>query len=258
MRVAVVAAQTEKVLCSYYFTISSVLIQSQCELNIGPVFWERVDPEVGLFPARRSQSHAAGLCSRIGSGGDMSAFEPSLPPELERRVADELAPGERLVWTGQPRPDLAMRPAGCLVPFGIVFAVFAVFWMVGATVVTGGFLAPCGLPFLGVGIALIASPAWLRRQARNTVYALTDRRALVWEPGWFGSVTVRSYTAAGLGHMSRSERADGGGDLVFEEFSTTNYSNDGPRSYTTRRGFLGIDRVRAVEELVRQTLLSQR
>src|SRR5207237_9018675 len=109
-----------------------------------------------------------------------------LPPDLAARVDAELAPGERLVWTGQPRPDLAARPAFCLLPFGIVFGGFAVVWMVMAGVVTAGFLAPCGLPFLAIGIWLMFSPLWLRRMARNTAYGLTDRRAVVWEPGWFG------------------------------------------------------------------------
>jgi hypothetical protein len=34
-----------------------------------------------------------------------------LPPEWERRVRDELEPGERLVWTGLPRADRVTRSA---------------------------------------------------------------------------------------------------------------------------------------------------
>ena len=186
----------------------------------------------------------------------MPEIDSTLSPELTDRVKAELAQDERLVWVGQPRLDLATRPAFFLVPFGVVFAGFSLFWIVGAGLMTGGLMAPCGLPFIAVGIGLIASPVWLRRRARNTVYALTDRRAIVWQPGWFGAVAVRSFTAAGLGQISRIERADGSGDLVFEEITTINNTSDGARYHTTRRGFLCVDKVREVEDLVRQTLLS--
>jgi hypothetical protein len=152
--------------------------------------------------------------------------------------------------------DLSVRPAFFLVPFGIFFGGIAAVWMVVAGFMTMGLMVPCGLPFLAVGIGLIASPIWLRSMARRTLYALTDRRALIWQPGWFGSATVRSYTAAGLGHISRRERRDGSGDLVFEEFTTYSHGSNGPSSHTTRRGFLAINNVREVEELVRRTLLS--
>ena len=185
----------------------------------------------------------------------MKGVPEDLSPDLARRLDAELAPGERLVWVGQPRPDLATRPAYFLVPFGVVFTAFALLWTAGALCLSAGLLAPCGLPFVAVGAGLIASPVWLRRRARETLYALTDRRAVVWEPGWFGSVAVRSYSAPGLGRMSRHERADGSGDLVFEEFTTVSHTGDGPHTSTTRRGFLAIDDVHAVEDLVRRTLL---
>jgi len=184
---------------------------------------------------------------------------PPLPPELEDRVAHELEQDEQLVWTGQPRTDLATRPAYFLVPFGIFFAGFALVWIVIAFFLTAGLMAPCGLPFIAIGIWLVCSPIWLRSRARRTIYALTDRRAIVWEPGWFGNSTVRSYSGAGLGHIARIERRDGAGDLVLEEFTTYGRDSQGhTTSQTTRRGFLAIDDVRGVEELVRRTLLSGR
>src|SRR5260370_1371922 len=90
-----------------------------------------------------------------------------------------------------------MRPAFFLVPFGLLFGGFAVFWVGSAAFLgaegVGGFFACFGVPFVLVGLALVLSPVWLRKKAANTVYALTDRRAVLWEPGWFGAVTVRSY-----------------------------------------------------------------
>jgi hypothetical protein len=215
-----------------------------------------------------AKSHAATPRSSLVMSEDY-ARTGDLTPELEARVKAELQPDERLVWVGQPRPDLFVRAAFFLVPFGLVFGGFALFWIVGSAAMMGGFGANqgfpgflnffplCGVPFLLVGLAMVLSPIWLRRRARQTVYALTSKRAIIWEPGLVGSVTVRNYSAAGLGRMTRTERADGSGDLVFEEFVTTSTNSEGYRTSTTnRRGFLGIDNVRKVEELIRLTLLS--
>jgi hypothetical protein len=182
-----------------------------------------------------------------------------MDPALADRVAAELETGERLVWAGQPRLDLATRPKYLLIPFGIAFLVFSLVWMIVAGLLTLGLMAPCALPFIAVGIGMIMSPVWLRRRAQKVLYALTDRRAMIWEPGWFRNITVRTYTAAGLGRMARMERADGSGDLVFEEFTTATWdSNTNTNTHTTtRRGFLCIDQVREIEDLVRRTLLSE-
>jgi len=187
----------------------------------------------------------------------MSASSLSLGPALAARLDAELSADERLVWTGQPRPDLAIRPAYFLVPFGLLFAAFAVGWMVLASAMGVTPMALCGLPFIAVGGLLALSPIWLRRQAQQTVYALTTRRALILEPSWWGPGVVRSYTAAGLGKMFRRERADGSGDLIFEEYTSRGTSSDGTASSSTQwRGFLAVSDVRAVEDLVRRTLLA--
>jgi hypothetical protein len=180
----------------------------------------------------------------------MSEAGFDVPPEVVERVARELSPEERLVWVGQPRPDLAVRPAYFIVPFGVVFTGMALLWMVVAAFLTLGLLAPCGLPFLVIGVALILSPTWLRSLARRTAYALTDRRAIVFQPSLFGRVTVQSFTASGLGQLTRSERSDGSGDLVFQSYLT----GFGTNARTVQTGFMGIDRVREVEDLVRKTL----
>ena len=103
----------------------------------------------------------------------MSNPDSSLTPELADRIAAELGRDEDLVWAGQPRLDLAARPAYFLVPFGIVFTLFALIWIVVAGTLSFGLLAPCGLPFIAVGIVMITAPSWLRSRARRTIYALT-------------------------------------------------------------------------------------
>jgi hypothetical protein len=194
-----------------------------------------------------------------------------LPPDLDARVRSELRNGERLLWVGQPDPRRYARPAWALVLFGIPWTGFAVFWVlmasgmmfaVGPAGPGGGFgaLLACfplfGVPFILIGLGMLTSPVWMRRAARRTCYSLTDRRAIVWQSRWFGSVEIRSYEPASLTRLVRTEHADGTGDLVFEEVITLGTDGDG-RSTTNRRryGFLAVPEVRRVEELLRRVLL---
>lgn len=197
-----------------------------------------------------------------------------LPEELDARVRSELSAGEQLLWVGQPRPDRFARASIPLVIFGLVFTGFAVFWMAAASgMLFGGFGGPngapggfglifsCfplfGVPFVLVGLGMLTSPFWLRRLARRTCYALTDRRAIVWQARWFGGVEVRSYGPQDLTRLRRVEHADGSGDLVFEEIVTFGHDRHGHRTSGTRQyGFLAIDGVRQVEELLRKALLA--
>jgi len=190
------------------------------------------------------------------------------PPELEARVRSELSDGEHLVWIGQPLPRRMLLASLPLVLFAIPFTGFACVWTMIASGIGGGIMvgvpgpargfgafglvmALFGLPFLALGLAMLASPLWMLRSARMTCYALTDRRAILWNPNLSGSVSVRTFPAQALGRVSRVERADGTGDLIFEEYDTRD--RHGHRRLMTT-GFLGIRDVRAVENLLRKTL----
>jgi hypothetical protein len=195
----------------------------------------------------------------------------TLPEDLDQRIHSELQANERLVWAGQPRPGRFMRSTIPLVLFGIPWTAFAIFWIAAASgIMFGGFgggpdgfggLFACfplfGIPFVLVGVGMLTSPFWMYRRAQRTCYALTDQRAIVWAAGWFGGIEVRSFNPAALGRMTRRDHADGSGDLIFEEVVSMTRNSDGyMQSYRTERGFLGIENVREVENLVRRTLLS--
>jgi hypothetical protein len=206
------------------------------------------------------------------------AGKGTLPPEQEQRVQSELTAGERLVWVGRARPDLYRGQTIFMAIFGAFFGGAALFILVIGLAVTVGFtgfgaaqgngwggLVGCfplffclfTVPFLLIGGYMLTAPIWMPKRIRRILYALSDRRALVWEPGWSRDrYTVRSYTREGLGRMVRVDRAGGAGDLVFEEYYTTSTNSDGMSSTSrNQRGFMGIDRVRELEELVRLTLM---
>jgi hypothetical protein len=193
--------------------------------------------------------------------------DSNLPDDLDARVRSELRDGERLSWVGQPRPSRFARQAIPFVLFGIPFTAFAVFWVAMASGILfgefgnkggrGGVGAPSacfplfGLPFVLIGLWMLSSPYWFWRQARRTCYALTNRRAIIWQAGTFGAVSVRSYGPEALGQLHRTEYADGSGDLVFEVVVSVRNRT----ATTIRHGFLAIRDVREIEELVRRVLL---
>ena len=200
--------------------------------------------------------------------------EDGLSEELDARVRSELLDGEKLLWTGQPRPDHMARQTWPIVLIGIIFTAFSVLWIAGVSgVLFGdaggpmghgmgviGLIFPLfGLPFLLIGVLMFGSPFWVRRRARQTCYALTNRRAILWEAGWFGSVEIRTYGPTDLSKIRRVEYSSGAGDLIFDEITTIGSDSQGHRTTSvTRRGFMGINGVREAEVLLRKTLLADR
>lgn len=184
--------------------------------------------------------------------------------DLESRICLELRRGERLLWAGQPRPYLFARKFWGTAILGLVwtactapFLFFTDTVMQSARVQSGEGIVGALIPLMlvAIGLLIIRSPFWMRRTAKRTCYALTDRRATLWEAGWFKSVEVRSYGPESLTGMYRVEYA-GGGDLVLAKERVTRPNCDGVQSVSTRHGFMGIENVREVEELLRRALLA--
>ncbi len=190
-----------------------------------------------------------------------------LDERLRQSLNRELQPGEQLAWYGQPSPGRMAWRSLPAVLFAIPWTGFAIFWMLAA----GGFVwfahaktqpatAPSfsplnffgcfplfGLPFVLIGLGMFSSPLWMLRKARRTLYAVTDRRVILFEGSW--STTVTSLVPDQLKDLTRKERLDGSGDLFFgQPFQYFSRNQSRPM----QRGFIGIPNVREVEELVRR------
>ncbi|MDX2200053.1 MAG: hypothetical protein SF069_13915 [Phycisphaerae bacterium] len=157
----------------------------------------------------------------------------------------------------QPIPGRMARMTLPIVLFAIPWTAFAVFWTAAAgwgtsKAETGagffGFFPLFGVPFILIGLGMLASPFWARRNARRSAYVLTDRRAILIAAGWSGSVTVRSFGPDRLTDLRRRQHADGSGDLVFAE--DVHRDSEGAR-HSADVGFLAIREVKAVEGMVR-------
>ena len=176
-------------------------------------------------------------------------------PQQRQSIQAELQIGERILWIGRPRAWQAALKSAPIILFGIPWTGFALFW----TYAAAGFRIPdprqgmffffplFGVPFILVGLAMLSSPFWALRKARQTFYVITDRRALLIEGG--SKTTVRSIEPERFKDLVRHQRADGSGDIVLQRQVFRDSDGD---QQTFEIGFYGIEKVREVEKLLRK------
>ena len=135
---------------------------------------------------------------------------------------------ERLLWSGQPRRGIRLRPQDAyMIPFSLLWGGFAFFWE--SMVVFGPargrphggsasgapiFFMLWGVPFVLMGIYVIIGrffvDAWSRERTR---YAVTNERVII-ESGLFTRQT-KSLQLRTLSDVSLTERAGGNGAITF-------------------------------------------
>jgi len=179
--------------------------------------------------------------------------------DLQARAQGELEPGEKLLWVGRPDARrVGMQSIGLLF-FGIVWTAFSIFWVAMAFVGTSQSHSPgsiafplFGVPFVLIGCCMLAAPFWAYRKGLTTVYAVTNRRALIISGA--GARSVKSYSKDDIGAIERTERADGSGDV---SFARQQYVGSSTTSSSTRGAaggvFYGIPDARSVERILRET-----
>ncbi|MEI6641363.1 MAG: hypothetical protein WCL10_04960 [Novosphingobium sp.] len=180
------------------------------------------------------------------------------PLELDSILRRELMPGERLLWSGRPLPG-KLRAAFAIWFFAIPWTAFALFWeamaflpwMASSHTPSGitwsfGIIFPLfGLPFIGVGLAMLWMPFKAQRKAAQTIYGLTDRRLLRVSAGRKrDSISV---LVSQLGPIEVSADPDGAGNLRVQ--TGTSRDSDGDR-VTERFEVLGVPDVGRLETLL--------
>lgn len=187
-----------------------------------------------------------------------------LSEDLRARIKPELAPDERLCWAG--RSGLRVPTAGSS---GVTFALFAGGFGVISVVCLAAFAGAFGPRWLRIemllaGVGLVAGIIALlmvlgmigsvvdaraeRRRFRGELYALTDRRAIIWRPQPRSSgVEVFSFPRGTVKTVHRLEYPDGSGDVSFGRPEATAWNDP--------TAFFGVPEARRVEELVRRLLI---
>ncbi|MBC7808240.1 MAG: hypothetical protein H7145_19075, partial [Akkermansiaceae bacterium] len=155
---------------------------------------------------------------------DAVNYTTELPMHLRDVLETEREQGETLFWAGQPDPFRAVRAEWIPFLFAIPWTAFALFWeamaiglsfspQVGTPQPIGWVFVLFGLPFVGIGVAMLASPFVAMGKARQTVYAITNRRILILEAKRSGR-EARSVVPQYVGDLQRTERGDGSGNLT--------------------------------------------
>jgi hypothetical protein len=104
------------------------------------------------------------------------------PADPASQLHQYLGPGERLLWSGRPDPEVRFAPIDAfLVPFSVMWGGFAVVWEV--TVLASGagpFFVLWGIPFVLMGLYfMVGRFVYKQRRKRQTAYGLTNTRAIV-------------------------------------------------------------------------------
>ncbi len=149
--------------------------------------------------------------------------------------------GERLVWTEQPSARRFRREGYLAVPFGLACLSMAWHWL--QRTPGAGVAGACVLAL--VGLLLMAIPYWRHVDARSTIYAVTNQRALIIDTRQ--QRRLRSYALADLGDWTVNRRADASGDLVLE---TEYYDDHDGHTQAVQHGFFAIADVRCVERIL--------
>jgi hypothetical protein len=167
-----------------------------------------------------------------------------------------LDPGERLLWSGKPKPiSYAFKRSWATFLFGIFFFGFSLFWIAGASFADsksrGPFPFPFwlfGIPFVAVGAGMVLSPVWHFWRGAHLTYVITSKRAITIFSGAFGR--RENVPLAQIKFIDVNSSDSDTGDVYFKETWSWGANNRAPR----RDGFLGIPNVSAAERTLRQAV----
>jgi hypothetical protein len=181
-----------------------------------------------------------------------------LPRHLREPVVREFQ-GERILWTGRPRAGLAFRAALLIWLFAIPWTAFTMGWETmalsgwlsgkpapsGANLMFGIVFPLFGLPFVLVGLGMMAAPFYAYWWAGRTAMVIGEKRLAMVTVG--RRLRVKSYRKETILRTERTERADGSGTLKVITGARRDSEGDRVESSET---LYGIADVRAVERLL--------
>lgn len=160
--------------------------------------------------------------------------------------------GERLLWAGQPDPKIALKSIIGIWIFAIPWTAFALFW---ETMAIGGWITGhtkgmqgwsglimvlFGIPFVAIGVGMMAGPFWAARKARNSIYVLTEQR-LVYLTEKKNGVTIKSTWPGDIHSLEKTALANGVGSLKISYGSKRDSEGDLVEKSETVAGVGNVD-----------------
>jgi len=160
---------------------------------------------------------------------------------LLRLLAASLQDGEQVVWQGQP--DGIARAA-----------MWRFLWWMGCPwllltviAVTNDWIDQATRPLAMIGVAMVAAPFVMLLQDLQTLYVITDRRALIVRTAW----SRRSVTATSFDAMDAVfEILDIGGGAGHLNFASGRSTRSPDTDYTGRYGFRCVRDTRRIRDIL--------
>jgi hypothetical protein len=156
------------------------------------------------------------FCSSFDRSSCVAERLAIVQQSAEYQIQGELAPGERLLWSGRPRGGVIFQASDAYrIPISLMFVGVSIFWEVLAFAWGSGLtFALTGLPFLLFGLYMNFGRFPLDARRRNrTYYALTDRRVII-VSGLVGR-EVQSLSLRNLPNLVLDAKPDGSGTVTF-------------------------------------------
>lgn len=146
-------------------------------------------------------------------------------------------PDEYELWRGRSK---GMNPNQKLVmiPFGIFFLMFALFWTISASSV-GGFFGVFGLPFIAVGAYIVFGRNIV---GKKTCYVITNKKIYRSRAGRVDMVDL-----ANLPPMRIEGHKNGSGSIYFGEY---HYRSNGRNHYGVVFTIENVDNIAEVQRII--------
>jgi hypothetical protein len=175
-----------------------------------------------------------------------------MDPSANDAIRELLRPGERLLWSGRPNElAYALQGGWFLIAFTLAWLAFALFWEISAVLMGAPiFFWLWGGMFVAIGLYFAFGRLWVAsREARATIYAVTDDRVLVITGSSGHRLAEASLDA--IATISQERGRDGRGVIRFTDpgpwrFMLPGWPGSGPRPL----GFYAIDDVERVFRIV--------
>ncbi|WP_249141108.1 hypothetical protein [Bradyrhizobium liaoningense] len=147
---------------------------------------------------------------------------------LRRLCAEALLDGERVIWEGQPDGIARMMMWRFLWWLGLPWLLLTV------VAIRNDWFDQAAQPLVMLGVAMIAAPLVMLLQDLQTLYMITDRRALILRTAW-GRRTVSQTPFKAMDAVF--EILDIGGGVGHLNFASGRSTRSPDTDYTGRHGF---------------------
>jgi len=165
---------------------------------------------------------------------------PELSQQLKVRAADKIDANEQILFVAKPEPGHEGQVKAWFLPFAIVWSLFSFVWTgtaLASAIATKSpgswFMALFGVPFVVIGIGMLTTPYISYKRELHTIYALTDKRALVFSND--GVRELVAYDDKHFGPIEPKSYSENRTDVMFR-------SNLDSESPGVTGGFWGIER----------------